>query len=417
MSITLEYWGELRTHWRALVAATLGHGFGIGLNAYIAGLFGPQLLSEFKWERSQFALLGMIGLAMLVLSPLVGRLTDRFGVRAVALTGVLGWSFALTLFTVMNGDIRWFFALNLLQLVLGATTISPVYSRLIAERFVNARGLAFSIVMTGPPLAGAVMAPIIGHQIESSGWRSGYLLLSAAALCFGLVAVLMMPRRAAAPVGASGPAVPARADVRGARIADRGRIFGHSVFRIIMVGMVMASVPHAILSSQLKLMLMDSGASTGAAIWLVSLFAVGVILGRFACGLALDRLPAHFVAATAIGLPAIGMFLLASSLEAPFALAVAVMLLGLAYGAEGDIAAYFVARHFEVRVFSTVLGFVGAAIAGGSAGGALLLGAILHRWNSYTPFLIIGAIATLIAAACFFSLGQQPRRLFAGESA
>jgi MFS family permease len=398
-----EYWGEFRTHWRPLLAATLGLGFGVGINAYIAGLFGPRLLSEFGWNRSQFALLGMIGLAMLVLSPLVGRLTDRFGVRNVALSGVLGFSLALALFTLLNGDIRWFFAFNLLQILLGATTTTPVYSRLVAERFVNARGLAFSIVMTGPPLAGAIMAPIIGHAIEAEGWRAGYIILSAAALVFGLIAVLMIPRREATAPGA--PAV-SNATHDAARKADRATIFAHPAFWVIIIGMVLANVPHALLSSQMKLMLMDSGAPASVAVWLVSAFAAGVIAGRFICGLALDRFPAHLVAGVTIGLPALGMLLLASSFDGPVALALSVMLLGLAYGAEGDIAAYLVSRHFEVRVFSTVMGFVGAAIAGGSSAGALLLSVTLRHWDSYEPYLFIGAGTTLMGALLFFMLGR-----------
>jgi MFS family permease len=413
-----DYWGEFRTHWRPLLASTLGLGFGVGINAYIAGLFGPRLLSEFRWERSQFALLGMIGLVMLVLSPVVGRLADRYGVRAVALSGVLGFSLALSLFALMTGDIRWFFGLNLLQLFLGATTTTPVYSRLVAERFVNARGLAFSIVMTGPPLAGAIMAPIIGHVIEAEGWRAGYLVLSGAALVFGLVAVVMMPAQTPSPVyGDRAVRSAARAAVGETRRTDRGRIFARPAFWIIIAGMVLANVPHALLSSQMKLMLMDSGASAQIAIWLVSAFAAGVIIGRVLCGLALDRAPAHFVAAVALALPALGMVLLASPFDGSVTLALSVMLLGLAYGAEGDIAAYLVSRHFEVRVFSTVMGFVGAAIAGGSAGGALLLSITLRNGHSYAPYLLIGAISTLVGAVLFFTLGGLDPRRDRGERA
>jgi MFS family permease len=413
-----DYWGEFRTHWRPLLAATLGLGFGVGINAYIAGLFGPRLLSEFGWDRSQFALLGMIGLVMLVLSPVVGRLTDRYGVRAVAFSGVLGFSLALSIFALMTGDIRWFFGLNLLQILLGATTTTPVYSRLVAERFVTARGFAFSIVMTGPPLAGAIMAPIIGHVIEAEGWRAGYLVLSGAALVFGLLAVLLMPAHTPSPVHGDKAARDAgEAAAEGMRRADRGRILAHPAFWIIIAGMVLANVPHALLSSQMKLMLMDSGASAQVAVWLVSAFAAGVIIGRFLCGLALDRAPAHVVAAVALALPALGMVLLASPFDGSVTLALSVMLLGLAYGAEGDIAAYLVSRHFEVRVFSTVMGFVGAAIAGGSAGGALLLSMTLRNGHGYGPYLLIGATSTLVGAVLFFTLGRlDPRRDGGGKA-
>lgn len=409
-----EYWGEFRTHWQALLSATLGLGFGIGLNAYIAGLFGPQLLSTFGWERSQFALLGMIGLVMLVLSPVVGRLTDRWGVRLVAGFGVLAVPVATATFALMNGDIRWFFVLNLLQIVLGASTTTPVYSRLVAERFVHARGLAFSIVMTGPPLAGAIMAPVIGHVIEAEGWRAGYLVLAVVTFAFGALAVLTIPRRSPPPEREAGTTsridrAIATGQQNAGHKADRIEIFANPAFWVIIVAMVLANVPHALLSAQMKLMLMDSGATAQSAIWLVTAFAAGVIIGRFSCGLALDRLPAHLVATVVVGLPALGMVLLASPLDGAVALAIAVMLLGLAYGAEGDIAAYMVARNFPIRVFSTVMGFVGAAIAGGSAGGALILSVTLRASDSYGPYLLLSAGSTVAGALLFLTLGRRPR--------
>ena len=404
------YWSEFAAHWRALLAATIGLGFGVGINAYIAGLFGPRLLSEFGWDKAQFALLGTIGMVMLVLSPIVGRLADQFGVRLVAGFGVLAFPLVLATFALMNGELGWFFGLSLLQMVFGATTTTPVYSRLIAERFVHARGLAFSIVMTGPPLGGAIVAPIIGHVIETDGWRAGYLLFAAITLVLGVIAVLLIPSRRDSASSVAGPAPlreAASLERRAGRKADRDVIFANPAFWIIIVGMVLANVPHALLSSQMKLMLMDSGAPALTATWLVTAFAGGVIIGRFACGLALDRMPAHLVAAVTIGLPAIGMLLLASPLDGAAALIVAVMLLGLAYGAEGDIAAYLVSRNFDIRVFSTVMGFVGAAIAGGSAGGALVLSMTLRTWDSYSPYLLIGAASTLISAVLFLTLRRR----------
>ena len=83
------YWGELRTHWRPLLAATMGLGFGIGLSAYTMSLFAPKMIGEFGWAKSQFALLGSFGLLMLIMQPITGRLTDRFGFVAVLRAGLI----------------------------------------------------------------------------------------------------------------------------------------------------------------------------------------------------------------------------------------------------------------------------------------------------------------------------------------
>ncbi|HMO68161.1 MAG TPA: hypothetical protein PKE25_05780 [Novosphingobium sp.] len=51
----MSYGAELIRHRRVLAAAMLGMGFGLLLNNYVAGLFGPELIAEFGWSRSDFA--------------------------------------------------------------------------------------------------------------------------------------------------------------------------------------------------------------------------------------------------------------------------------------------------------------------------------------------------------------------------
>lgn len=396
------YWGEFRTHWRPLLAATMGLGFGIGLSAYTMSLFAPKLIAEFGWPRSQFALLGSMGLLMLIAQPITGRLTDRFGVRAVSTVGVLAGPSAYIAFAMQPGSIRAFFAIAVLQIVVGTLTTSPVYTRIVAERFEKARGLAFSIVMTGPPLVGAVLAPLLGRFIESEGWRNGYLLMGGITMAFGLIAVAMTP-----------PHIGTRPDedVPVESKAGYGVIVRNPAFWVLIIGMILVNFPQGLVSAQMKLMLMDSGAQSQTATWLISIYAVGVMVGRFACGLSLDRMQPHHVAALTLSMPAIGMMLMASPFDATIVLALSVAMMGLAQGAEGDVAAYLVSRRFGLNVFSLVMGLVGASIAGGAALGAVTLSYTLGLWGSYAPFLVIGACVTLVGALLFLTLGHGSRKM------
>jgi len=396
------YWGEFRTHWRPLLAATMGLGFGIGLSAYTMSLFAPKLIAEFGWPRSQFALLGSMGLLMLIAQPITGRLTDRFGVRAVSTVGVLAGPSAYIAFAMQPGSIRAFFAIAVLQIVVGTLTTSPVYTRIVAERFERARGLAFSIVMTGPPLVGAVLAPLLGRFIESEGSRNGYLLMGGITMAFGLIAVAMTP-----------PHIGTRPDedVPVESKAGYGVIVRNPAFWVLIIGMILVNFPQGLVSAQMKLMLMDSGAQSQTATWLISIYAVGVMVGRFACGLSLDRMQPHHVAALTLSMPAIGMMLMASPFDATIVLALSVAMMGLAQGAEGDVAAYLVSRRFGLNVFSLVMGLVGASIAGGAALGSLTLSYTLGLWGSYAPFLVIGACVTLVGALLFLTLGHGSRKM------
>src|SRR6202008_2063915 len=111
------------------------------LNHYISNIFAPHLVAEFGWSRSEFALIGTFGLLTLFCVPVIGRLTDLFGARAIALVGVVSFPLSLIAASMMNGSIVVFAAITVLQTVMvGTTTSSLVYTRLIAENFAGARG-------------------------------------------------------------------------------------------------------------------------------------------------------------------------------------------------------------------------------------------------------------------------------------
>ena len=137
---------------------------------------------------------------------------------------------------------------------------------------------------------------------------------------------------------------------------------------------------------------------------LISAFAGGTLIGRFICGVALDRFAAQIVAAIGMGLPCIGLFLLASSLHTPVLLAVAVLFIGLAFGAEGDLIGYLVVRIFGVRIYSSVLGLMTAVTSLSAALGALLVSLTLSMTGTYSLFLSISGTTVFIGSFLFLLL-------------
>lgn len=395
-----RYRAELGCHWRALVAASAGLGAGFLLNHYVANIFAPHLLAEFGWTRSQFALVGAFGLVNLASIPVIGRLTDRVGVRPVAMVGVTIFPLTFVALSLMSGSFAIFVAISMVQYLLcAATTSSTVYSRLIAERFVTARGLALAIGATAPALVGIVASPLLQRLIEISGWRSGYLAVAAYVAVVGALALAFIPRRAApADQVAKAKKQPGDGDYR--------LIFRSGPFWIIAGGFLFCNLIYPLQSSQMMLMLEENGMDRTAGAWMVSLFAGGVLAGRFLCGAALDRYPSYLVAAIALGLPGFGLLMIASGLAPPAMLAVAIGLMGLSLGAESDLAAYLVMRFFKLEIYGTVLGLVVTALALSASFGSIVLSATLHMTGSFSAYLFIGAVFCLAGAALFLMLGS-----------
>jgi MFS family permease len=395
-----RYRAEMQRHWKALVAASAGLGAGFLLNHYIANMFAPHLIDAFGWSKSQFALVGAFGVINLATIPLIGRLTDRLGIRPIATLGVVAFPLTFLAFSLMNGNFTAFVVISMVQYLLcGATTSSIVYSRLIAERFVTARGMALAVGATTPALVGVIGSPLLQLLIDTYGWRAGYLAVAAFVAVVGAIALMFIPRRQTRE--------PAARKASKRRKGDYRVIFQSRTFWIIACGFLLCNLIYPLQSSQMKLMLEENGIASTSGSWMISLFAGGVLTGRFVCGAALDRYPAHLVATIALGLPGIGLLMIASGLAAPVVLALAIGLMGLSLGAESDLAAYLVMRFFPLEVYGTVLGLVVTSLALSASLGSVVLSAILHNTGSFSAYLFFGGACSLGGAALFLLLGHD----------
>ena len=392
----MTYITEFKVNWRPLVGAFLGLGAGLGYTATTASVFAPPLLAEFGWSKAQFALTHSLILVMLVAIPLAGRLTDTVGVRRTALIGVISLPITFFAFSMMTGDIRQYLGLYVIQSFLCATTSATVYSRVIVDHFKNARGLALAIGASGPALMGMSLTPFLNEFIAAYGWRAGYQVLTLFTLVGGSLALLLIPAHP-------------RTDKQVARQPRRNReVYGAiarmRIFWLLLIAIFLCNMPQVLSVSQLNLVLLDNGMSGSIISFMLSAASTGILMGRFLCGIALDRFPLPVVAGVGLGLPTIGLILIASPYDAPWALTLGVFILGFSYGAEGDLLGYIVARIFGLAIYSTVLGIVSATISVAIATGATILSLTLGATGTFALYLCIAAGATLVGSIMLFLL-------------
>lgn len=398
----MSYFREFKINWRSLIATFIGIGTGSAIGHYTLSLFGPPLIEEFGWSRADYALVGSLQIFTLLFTPFAGRFTDRFGVKIAASIGFAAMSLGFFAYSFMSGSLIEFFVIWVVQHVFGVLSTSLVFSRLIVEQFDRARGSALALLMTAPPLVGAIMAPIVGAIILASGWRTAFVVLGVISAAGGLICVTFMARaKRVGDTAADGSAI---VDVHLSR-QELWALVQTPTFMLLVGGMALINVPQVFASSQLKLIVMAQGVTDNIATWMVSLYAVGVIVGRIIFGVLLDRIRPNYVALFALSLPAIGFLIMASPTAIVWVLAGAVLLIGIAQGAEGDIGGYLISRHFSLKNYSLILGCVKAGLDGGGAIGALILSFTLRVSDSYTPFLVIVAATTVLGATCFFLTG------------
>lgn len=396
----MTYFGEIRANWRYLAAACLGQATGYNVTHYIANVFAPHLLTAFGWSKAAFSLTGTVVLFSLICLPIAGRLTDIYGLRRMVMIGIVCTPLVFLAYSAMTGDISQYFAITIGMIIFVApTTSSLVYGRLIAEEFTLARGAALGIAACAAPLAGATCVPYLNGFIEAHSWRTGYLLVAASLGIGGLATYLLIPK------STKDTSLSAKAVDR-PTATDYGAILRNPAFQIIVVGMFLCNMPFIMQGSQLMVILLEKGMASNTAAWMISLYATSIVIGRILCGLALDRFPAPIVICLTLGLPGVGLFILASGLVQPVAIAAAVVILGLSMGADADILVYVVMKYFKVQIFATVFGLVGAAFAFSTALGSLILSFTLKLAGSYSGFLYLSSAAAIVGGSVFLLLGR-----------
>lgn len=390
----IGYSAELLRNWRPLLAATFGLGTGsAAISLYTASIVAPRMITELAWSKSDYALLGMLGLVLAFFFPVAGRLADIWGVRRTVVLGIVALPLSLFAYSLMTGPIWQYVAINLAAGVLCITTTASVYSRVAVQHAERSRGMALAIVASGPAATGVLIAPVFNALVEAEGWRTTYQALAVYAAVAGVVTLLILPSDKPSP--AAGPAQRRRAR------HDYPAIFRSRPFWILLVAMLACNLPHILAMSQMKLVLMENGVSARGTSVMLAAVPAGVLLGRFVVGYALDRYPAPVVGFVGMALPALGLSLIASSFDAPAVLTFASLCLGFSVGAEGDVLAFVVAQQFGLEVYSSVMGLLTMAISLSVAMGAGILSLTLRMTDHFNAFVVVCAISVFAGGALF----------------
>ena len=400
----MSYWGELRRNIRPLAAASLGVGVSLPLFAYTNSIFAPHLIEAFGWSRSQFALGGLAMIAMLPTLPLIGRVTDKIGVRKVALTGTLLVLPAFFAYSMMNGSFAMYLAVFTVLLIVGSMTGTLVFTRVVAENFGQARGLALTIVNCAPAVIAGPVLPALNSMIIEIGWSKSYLVLGTFCTICGLIAILLLPPDKPTDKRAEF-AVEGLLD--GTRRGDYRIILKSWLFWLILVAFFLCLLQTQLHSSQMNLMLIDQGLTTQTAAYIASVYTAGTFFGRIACGLALDRFPTPIVTFVSLFIPAIGFFLLGTDLDSLTVIGISMFIVGLSVGAEADIIPFLVARYFQVRIYNTTLGLLMTCSFLASATGAVGVSLSLELYDSFEPLLFAIAGSIVIGSIMFLFMPKS----------
>ena len=405
--------------WWIIVAAFASQILHSALLFLSQGFYVVELEAAFGWSRGAISwAFGLIRLEAGLLGPLQGWMVDRFGARPVMRIGAVLFGGGFILLSRIESLLDLFLVMGLIAVGSSLAGFLTIHTA-IAHWFVRKRALAMGLTSAGFAV-GAVFVPLVGWFITVYGWRTTAFVSGVLILVVALPAAQFF-RRSPQEMGLrpdgdppSTPDVglqevpPARRPSAATEVdftlreAVRDRSFwlvslGHGMALLVVGTVPTHLVPHLI---------ERNGWTVATAGLIFPAIMVLQITGQLGGGYLGDRYSKRLIAGFAMLGHGGALMLLAFVTTLP-ALAVAVVLHGLAWGLRGPLMMAIRADYFGARNLGVIAGWSSAITMSGSIIGPVYAGVMHDRFGDYTiAFWTLGA-ATIVSAV-FFLLARQP---------
>lgn len=413
-----------------LIVAVVFVSMGIGVNARTAfSLLFPPILDEFRWDRGVTA--GSFSFGFLVsacMSPLLGRMMDRFGPRLVMELGVLFMGTGLLLAPLTTQPWHLYATLGVL---VGGGSVCLGYSGqslFLPNWFVRRRGLATGIAFAGVGVGSVTLLPVVQSIIVSAGWQTACWVMGLlVVIVLGPINLLLRKRPQDLGLQPDGDAAPqagiaaapsnvvdeawAAVDWTLARAARTAR------FWWIAFGYFCALYAwYAIQVHQTKY-LVDIGFTPTTAAWALGLVSLLGIPGQIALGHVSDRIGREWV--WTFGTLGFAVCYSALLLLQEFPSTTLLYLMIASQGALGygltSVFAAIVAEIFQGRHYGTIFGTLMLSAIGGGAAGPWATGALFDAYGDYTIAFWIGMVLSVVSTLAIWLAAPRKVRAVAGQ--
>jgi len=402
----------------------------IGVNARTAfSLLFPPILSEFGWDRGVTAGAFSFGFVVSgVVSPLIGRLMDRSGPRAVMEVGVALMAGGLLLAPLTSAPWHLYVTIGVM---VGAGSVCLGYSGqslFLPNWFIRKRGFAIGIAFAGVGIGSMTLLPWVQHMIEQTSWRTACTAMGLLILVVLTPINLLLRKRpedvGLRPDGDAAPSVNAAKPV--SNIVDPvwagtewtlALALRTARFWWIGLGYFCGLyIWYAVQVHQTKFLL-DIGFSPSVAVWSLGLVSLLGIPGQIWLGHVSDRIGREWVWAISCAGFAICLVALIALKLQPSLWLIYVMVFSqgaLGYGLTSIMGAVvfeiFQGKH-QGSIFGTIMLI---ALAGGAAG-PWVTGLLYDLTGSYTAAFAVAVIVSVLSALSIWRAAPRKVRAVAGR--
>ena len=375
--------------------------------------FDESLLDEFGWSRGALKFRDMLNLVLAgLMSPFIGALIDRAGVRTLILFGNL----LLAGLYLAYSQIHSITHVYLIHVGFAAVVVASgmnVAVILVSQWFEVRRGTALGIALAGSSLGGMLVPKLITGLLPHMDWRETFMWMSAIPLLLFFLCLLLVrspaqagrsPLRAAQPSVGAGTGTQRLAAVQWPDLSYRQALRTPTFWALTVIA---ATSFYSImsLSTHLMLHMRDLGfAPDKAANGMFVLFGMGMV-GKFLFGILSDFLNPKRVFISNLVLMFIGTLMLAS--QRPELLWYSLLTVGLGWGGLYALLQLQIVGAFGLSSAGKILGTITLVDAITAGLGIWLSAVMFDYFGSYVIAFNVLVVLIFAALMCSFLVREE----------
>lgn len=366
------------------------------------GVFLKPVLNEFGWSRAVFSGANSLNLVLGgIFGILAGRIGDRFGPRLAVTIG--GLFMALGFLLMSQVQTVWqiyFFYGFLLSIGTGFIPI-PVLS-LLARWFIQGRGLATGIAMSGVGVGIVIVPPLADLCITTYSWQTCYMVFGFSSLIL-IIALARLLKKAPGHTQETGKGKTAKTDspnLQSQGHSLRGAMGTLTFWMIIVIGFLFFYSAQSIMV-HIAAHATDIGYSSVAAATILSVIGFINIAGTVGGGVLADKISTRKTLTILFALATLSYIGFRFSGEL-WMLYLCAAVFGLSYGGFTAIQSPLMADFFGLKNLGVIFSFFMLAQNIGGGAGSLLAGSIYDKTGNYE--WAFNLCALLSAASLVLSL-------------
>jgi MFS family permease len=376
--------------------SVLGRGLGESFTVFL-----KPISESFGWDRAQVvSVYSLTALAGGLAAPLVGRLFDRSGPRAVYSLGMflLGAAFLIA----AHAQYLWQFQLSIgLCVGIGIAFIGNVPNSILLGRWFGPRlPTAMAVVYSATGGGVLLLLPASQIMIDHLGWRGAYQIFGIGALCL-MVPLLLLPWRL---LSGGSPHVFRKAD---ASFGDQGwtllSAMRHHAFWALFSTFFFTSVGMFSIAAQIVAYLIDAGFPPLQAATAWGFSGVVVLFGMLGVtwlDTVIGRRPSVLIS-YAISIVGIIMLWLLQWYPNFWILTGFVVCFGSMIGSRGPLLTATAMKIFRGERVGTIFGMISIGAGLGSALGSWSGGLIHDFTHSYNPLIAFSLVSVVLGMIPF----------------